>query len=423
MVATVDNAAVAVPEKDAKTLMAEGRRDFICKDYSAAAENFSKAVEGMTLEFGDRAQETAEGYFWYGKSLLEVSRNQQDFLGTKAENEDVENVDPEGETGEASTSKLETVTEEMAATSVEKSDKNEPQEAPKATDDPEIEAKEEKESTENTENNGENETNEENENNEDQENGEESGEGSEGEEEDDVTDQQLAYEMFEMARGIFEALPDSSPESEQKRAECHMSIGEIAGENGQLEEAIQEYDAALEIFQKCLPVERRRRIAEVYFSLGCAQDAIYHYGKSLTSFERALETMQERIDFLKAKPEDTLKAADRREITSLVECIVPELKERIEDAKLSGQKHEADKEMLKQVLLQKSTTNAFDPVPQSSSSSSSKPVSSLNHLIKRKRKSVDAEGGASSNSNGVLEPSAKRWARSSGFWWLSFEWY
>ena len=54
------------------------------------------------------------------------------------------------------------------------------------------------------------------------------------------------------------------------------------------------------------------------------------------------------------------------------------------DALESEKKHNADKEMLKQVLLQKSTTTAFDQVPESAQKSA--PVTSINHLVKRKRK-------------------------------------
>merc|ERR1711934_1309321 len=189
----------------------------------------------MTEEFGDRAIETAEGYFWYGKALLEVTRNQQDFLGTKADNEDVENVDPKGE--------------EKAESPVESLKKPLDQIAEEQADEPEESKTEDDSKKEDLEEDGD----------------------WEDAKEDDVEDQQLAYEMFELARNIYESALETSVESETKRAECHMSIGEIQGENGQIEEAIDEYHAALAIFEKVLPDERKRRIAEVYFSLGCSQ--------------------------------------------------------------------------------------------------------------------------------------------------------
>ena len=215
-------------EKCSKTLMAEGRRDFICKDYSNAAENFSKACEKLTVEFGDRASETADGYFWYGKALLETSRNQQDFLGTKAENEDVENQDPkDGQKSPVEELKkpLEKIDEDLKNDAEKEGKTQEAEEEPTKED---------------------------------------LGEEDSEEEEEDITDQQLAYEMFEMARGIYETLMESTQATEINRAECHMSIGEINGENGQIEEAIEEYYAALDILVKKLPQERKRRLAEVY---------------------------------------------------------------------------------------------------------------------------------------------------------------
>jgi HAT1-interacting factor 1 len=381
-----------VDEKSAKTMMAEGRRDFICKDYSNAAENFSKACEKLTIEFGDRSAETADGYFWYGKALLETSRNQQDFLGTKAENEDVENEDPEEEeksaSGPVEVSKqpLEKI-EEKIEDSDEKSDEKvaesaenaeKPENEKSETDKPET--NEETEDPAKKENLG-------------------SEEDWEDADEDEISDQQLAYEMFEMARGIYENLMDQTQETEIKRAECHMSIGEISGENGQIEEAIVEYYSALDILEKKLPEERKRRLAEVYVSLGCSQDAIYQYSKSVTSFEKAIEVMETRVEFLNSKDEESLKPADKREMISLKDTVIPELKEKIVDAKNSEKKHEEDKEMLKQVLLMKSTTSAFDaPV-------SSKPVTSINSLVKRKRKSAEV---SSSSKTGILEPSSKK---------------
>jgi HAT1-interacting factor 1 len=373
-------------------MMAEGRRDFICKDYSNAAENFSKACEKLTIEFGDRSAETADGYFWYGKALLETSRNQQDFLGTKAENEDVENEDPEEEeksaSGPVEVSKqpLEKI-EEKIEDSDEKSDEKVAESAENA----------EKPETEKSETDKP-ETNEETEDPAKKENlGSE--EDWEDADEDEISDQQLAYEMFEMARGIYENLMDQTQETEIKRAECHMSIGEISGENGQIEEAIVEYYSALDILEKKLPEERKRRLAEVYVSLGCSQDAIYQYSKSVTSFEKAIEVMETRVEFLNSKDEESLKPADKREMVSLKDTVIPELKEKIVDAKNSEKKHEEDKEMLKQVLLMKSTTSAFDaPV-------SSKPVTSINSLVKRKRKSAEV---SSSSKTGILEPSSKK---------------
>merc|ERR1712071_686697 len=336
--------------------------------------------------------ETADGYFWYGKALLETSRNQQDFLGTKAENEDVENEDPEEErrsTVEVSKQPLEKIEEkpEKAETAekpeTEKPETEIPETEKPETDKPETDKPETNEETEDPakkENLG-------------------SEEDWEDADEDEISDQQLAYEMFEMARGIYENLMDQTQETEIKRAECHMSIGEISGENGQIEEAIAEYYSALAILEKKLPEERKRRLAEVYVSLGCSQDAIYQYSKSVSSFQKAIEVMETRVEFLKSKDEESLKPAGKREMVSLKDTVIPELKEKIVDAKNSEKKHEEDKEMLKQVLLMKSTTSAFD-VPVSS-----KPVTSINNLVRRKRKSAEV---SSSSKTGILEPSSKK---------------
>merc|ERR1712071_698634 len=293
--------------------------------------------------------ETADGYFWYGKALLETSRNQQDFLGTKAENEDVENEDPEEERSspvEVSKQPLEKIEEKPEkAETAEKPETDKPETEKQETEKPETEKPEtEKPETEKPETDkpetetpetdkpetDKPETNEETEDPAKKENlGSE--EDWEDADEDEISDQQLAYEMFEMARGIYENLMDQTQETEIKRAECHMSIGEISGENGQIEEAIAEYYSALAILEKKLPEERKRRLAEVYVSLGCSQDAIYQYSKSVSSFQKAIEVMETRVEFLKSKDEESLKPADKREMISLKDTVIPELKERIID--------------------------------------------------------------------------------------------
>ena len=129
----------------------------------------------------------------HGKSLLEVARNQQDFLGTKAENEDVENVDPEADPKNNTAPALETVREELAATTVEQTEKPKDEKLPGegGDDKPAVEENDDnkEQATEKEDLNSENENDDE----------------ADDEEEEDISDQQLAYEMFELARGIFEA--------------------------------------------------------------------------------------------------------------------------------------------------------------------------------------------------------------------------
>ena len=69
---------------------------------------------------------------------------------------------------------------------------------------------------------------------------------------DSIPDSQLVYEMFELSRSIYQTNTDPknlTKTIQTNKAECHLYIGEINSENGNIEEAIEEYKQALEIFE------------------------------------------------------------------------------------------------------------------------------------------------------------------------------
>merc|ERR1719435_91278 len=58
-----------------------GKRHLICQDISSAVESLGEACELPAQEFGDKAPECAEAYFYYGKALLEAARLEAGVLG------------------------------------------------------------------------------------------------------------------------------------------------------------------------------------------------------------------------------------------------------------------------------------------------------------------------------------------------------
>ena len=338
------------PSPPASTLLAIGKRDFICKNWDSAAEKFSQAAEKFTEEVGQDNLQTGEAYYWYGKALLECARkNADNFLGTDAEKDEVKPL--EGEQGEE-----------------ENENEGEGQE-----EDPE--------------------NNEEAENEDD---GEEEAQEDEDDDEEEQTDQELAYSMFELARSIYENLPLNkiTTATETIKAEIFLSIGDILGEEGHLEDAIKEYQASLNILlnEKYFSTTFRRT-SEVYFSLGVTYDAIYKYDSAKECYEKCLAILENKLSELKKLGSEgtenfdveNLKTADKKEYNHINE-LIPEIKERIIDSQNSKEKHDQDKEMLRQVLLNQATTNSFE------AASSSKSTSSINHLVSRKRKSMENDG-------------------------------
>ena len=70
--------------------MAEGKRDLLVHAIPDAVSNCSKACEIMAKQKGEMATEMAEAYFYYGKSLLELSRVESGVLGNALDGVDME---------------------------------------------------------------------------------------------------------------------------------------------------------------------------------------------------------------------------------------------------------------------------------------------------------------------------------------------
>ena len=70
--------------------MAEGKRDLLVHAIPDAVSNCSKACEIMAKHKGEMASEMAEAYFYYGKSLLELSRVESGVLGNALDGVDME---------------------------------------------------------------------------------------------------------------------------------------------------------------------------------------------------------------------------------------------------------------------------------------------------------------------------------------------
>ena len=70
---------------EAATLIAVGKRDLLLNNIPDAVSSLAQACELLSKQFGETAKECAEVYFYYGKSLLELSRMESGVLGNALE--------------------------------------------------------------------------------------------------------------------------------------------------------------------------------------------------------------------------------------------------------------------------------------------------------------------------------------------------
>ena len=70
-------------DNKAKAMMSlvSGKRHLLVQDISSAVSSLGEACELLAVEYGDKAPECAEAYFYYGKALLEMFRLEAGVLG------------------------------------------------------------------------------------------------------------------------------------------------------------------------------------------------------------------------------------------------------------------------------------------------------------------------------------------------------
>ncbi|XP_013873226.1 nuclear autoantigenic sperm protein [Austrofundulus limnaeus] len=230
---------------------------------------------------------------------------------------------------------------------------------------------------------------------------------SQDNEEDDVGNLQLAWEMLEVAKVIFKRT--ESKEEQLMAAQAYLKLGEVSAESGNYPQALEDFQECLALQLKHLP-PHSRLLAETHYHVAttlCYMDqynqAIQHYNSSIKVIETRLAMLQEVID---AAKDGDGAAGERTEMEEL-KLLLPEIRERVEDAKESQRTSSAASQAIQQTLGTASTSSAFlcenggpssssssaafatssqIPVKACDSSSSSKAVSNISHLVRKKRK-------------------------------------
>jgi len=383
---------------------AQGKRNLLVNDINAAVNSLQEACRLLAEKYGETAPECGDAYFYYGRALLEMARMESDVLGNALdgvpEGDDLENSqveDPDKLSAEEKEKVSEQVddalqettnTLEKSSPSKDKSSKDKSEESKDKKDDAAMETDSEKKEGEKDE--SKDEDGEEDDSQEEDE--EEDGEDKDGEEEDeDVSNHQLAWEILELAKVIYQKQEEGNKEMSLKTAQVFLKLGEVGLES-------ENYPQAIEDFQSCLKIQEKhmekddRCLAETHYQLGVAHSFSDQFDESIDSFTKALKIIEGRITNLeKNKEEKEAKEAEIKELNNLI----PEIKEKIEDMeemkKDSKEKINKVKKELGMAMAiggsskeNEGAPNAFGSV---SSSSDAKPISTM--MIKKKRKPED----------------------------------
>ncbi|XP_041127343.1 nuclear autoantigenic sperm protein-like isoform X4 [Polyodon spathula] len=381
--ATADGASVDVLE-EANKLIGTGNKNLVMGDIPAAVNAFQEACGMLAQKYGDTADECAEAFFLCGKSLLELARVENGVLGNALEGVP-EEEDGVGEGEKKEDSKIES--------------------ADNLDDGEEEEDEEEGE-------------------------GEATAEDGKESEEEEVGNLQLAWEMLEIAKVIYKR--KESKEDQLFAAQAHLKLGEISVESGN-------YPQATEDFQECLAIQKQhlephsRLLAETHYQLGLVFGYINQYSKAIEHFNHSVEVIESRLAMLKevidkAKSDESV-LEDKKEMEE-IKLLLPDIREKIEDAKEGQKTGKAASAAILETLSGGSTSGfsgensgtsaSMIPVKAAEVASSSKSVSDISHLIRKKRKpeeesptkekdakkakpntSVNGSGDTATSDNGV----------------------
>uniref|UniRef100_A0A673CCG0 Nuclear autoantigenic sperm protein (histone-binding) n=1 Tax=Sphaeramia orbicularis TaxID=375764 RepID=A0A673CCG0_9TELE len=218
--------------------------------------------------------------------------------------------------------------------------------------------------------------------------------GEKNGEEEEVGNLQLAWEMLELAKIIYQK--QDNKDDQLMAAQALLKLGEVGAESGNYSQALEDFQTCLALQLKYLP-PHSRLLAETHYNVattlcyvGQYNQAIQHYNSSIKVIETRLAMLQEVID----AAEGTDGAADEKVEVGELKQLLPDIREKVEDAKESQRTARAASQAIEQTLGGASTSSAFlceNGGPSSSSAfaagaSSSKAAADISHLVRKKRK-------------------------------------
>jgi len=338
--------------KETNELMSIGKRHLICNEPEKALDYFVELCERLAEMYGQTADECADAYLHYGKTLIELARQEIGVFWNAVketpvlqEEEEEEDEEEHKENGEKEIIKKEGGENKMEI------------------------AKSETENEENKDDTTTDKTN-------DEQGEEEQAEDECGEQ--DVSHMELAWEMLELTCSICSRMIEDKNEDNKvigMLAEARYGLAQISMEQEQYERAIEDFKSCLQHYSTTLEDECDRRIAEVHYNIGLAYSFDKNFGDAIVSYKEAKQILETRLDMLKLKikkQEETSgkeKASPElnewnKEIKELEDLVLLDMNAKIEDAEESKKQAAIEieelREKTKDVFGALSSATGFD---------------------------------------------------------------
>jgi len=307
-----------------------GKRNLLVSNIPEAVSTLAMACDLLAKQFGETHVECAEAYFYYGKSLLEMSRLESEILGNALEGvpeggdvaDDSQFEDPEKMTAEEKsevdskvkealdynyqTCEVELEKAEAAALEAESMEDDESQEGDDEAMEEEAAPPSEKVDAPSTEE-------------------------TSVDDDEDPSNLQQAWEMLELAKVIYTKQMESAAEDKKielgrRICEVFLHLGEVSLENENYDQAVEDLEQCLTKRQASLP-SNSRSIAETHYQLGVAKAFSGKMEEAETSLNSAVTVLQTRVvNLLKMESSENLK----KEVSELQE-LIQEIKEKVDD--------------------------------------------------------------------------------------------
>lgn len=347
-------------------MVAEGKRCLAAGDVASAVENFQDACSLLADQFGQLSKELAEPYYLYGKALLECARMENTVLGSGIPvPEDRCSSDDDDEEGEDDKQETEQHDESISASAPADSTSSELDSDRQATDPQPI--------------TGANGTHDSAGTSSGQEGGdkEDDGEGVEGKAtedgEEEETDLKLAWEVLELARVICQK--EDSDEYRLKLSDVYFTLGEVALESDQVDQAVGDMNTGLQLKELLLDPSDRR-LAEAHFNLGLAYSLQKDHQRSIQEYKCARDTLLKRKEKLVKEMGENEQQEIIEELSDL-DALLPDLEAKITDAEENAESKE----------LQETTPVAFgesSEVDTTTITARKTPINDISHLIRKR---------------------------------------
>ena len=163
---------------------------------------------------------------------------------------------------------------------------------------------------------------------------------------EDVSNMELAWEMFELTSVICQRqsnLDTNDKAIKKTLAESKYGLAQISLETERYEEAVNDFTECLKIYEEILDDKNDRLIAEAHYNVALALTFDKKYLEAVKEFEKAVAILEARVSNLETKVKECVETGSKekapaeleewqKEIKELNDLIVLEMKAKIEDA-------------------------------------------------------------------------------------------